>query len=170
MANTIKKILVLTILATTLTACGSGQTAETRMIKQVTDGVEAQSAEIRLRNIKIVKNELSQGILVGTLVNWSDQVDAITGINIGGTAATLSNARFDLIKNKPITFVGDSANADAYAQISKVAGERIAITFTFATAMPVTVDALVVAQDGIYENLVRANAAVAAPVAGEIKP
>ena len=170
MANTIKKILVLIILATTLTACGSGQTAETRMIKQVTDGVEAQSAEIRLRNIKIVKNELSQGILVGTLVNWSDQTDAITGINIGGAAATLSNAKFDLLKNKPITFVGDSANADAYAQISKVAGERIAITFTFATATPVTVDALVVAQDGIYENLVRANPAVAAPVVTEVKP
>jgi hypothetical protein len=170
MANTIKKILVLTILATMLTACGSGQTAETRMIKQVTDGVEAQSAEIRLRNIKIVKNELSQGILVGTLVNWSDQTDAITGINIGGAAATLSNIKFDLLKNKPITFVGDSANADAYAQIGKVAGERIAITFTFATATPVTVDALVVAQDGIYENLVRANGAVTAPVVSEIKP
>ena len=170
MANTIKKILVLTILATTLTACGSGQTAETRMIKQVTDGVEAQSAEIRLRNIKIVKNELSEGILVGTLVNWSDQADAITGINIGGVAATLSGVKFDLLKNKPITFVGDSANADAFAQISKVAGERIPITFTFATATPVTLDAFVVAQDGIYENLVRANAAVAAPVATEVKP
>ena len=170
MAYTIKKILVLTILATTLTACGSGQTAETRMIKQVTDGVEAQSAEIRLRNIKIVKNELSQGILVGTLVNWSDQTDAITGINIGGAAATLSNTKFDLLKNKPITFVGDSANADAFAQVSKVAGERIAITFTFATATPVTVDALVVAQDGVYENLVRANSAVAAPVVSEVQP
>jgi hypothetical protein len=170
MANTIKKILVLTILATTLTACGSGQTAETRMIKQVTDGVEAQSAEIRLRNIKIVKNESSEGILVGTLVNWSDQSDAITGINIGGVAATLSDVKFDLLKNKPITFVGDSANADAFAQISKVAGERIPITFTFATATPVTLDALVVAQDGIYENLVRANAAVATPVVSEVKP
>ena len=170
MANTIKKILVLTILATTLTACGSGQTAETRMIKQVTDGVEAQSAEIRLRNIKIVKNEVSQGILVGTLVNWSDQADAITGINIGGAAAALSGVKFDLLKNKPITFVGDSANADAFAQISQVAGERIPITFTFATATPVTVDALVVAQDGIYENLVRANAAVAAPVVSEVQP
>lgn len=170
MANTIKKILVLTILATTLTACGSGQTAETRMIKQVTDGVEAQSAEIRLRNIKIVKNELSQGILVGTLVNWSDQADAITGINIGGVAATLSGLKFDLLKNKPISFVGDSANADAFAQISKVAGERIPITFTFATATPVTVDALVVTQDGIYENLVRANSAVTAPVVSEVQP
>jgi hypothetical protein len=170
MANTIKKILVLTILATTLTACGSGQTAETRMIKQVTDGVEAQSAEIRLRNIKIVKNELSEGILVGTLVNWSDQADAITGIDIGGVAAKLSGMKFDLLKNKPITFVGDSANADAFAQISKVAGERIPITFTFATATPVTVDALVVAQDGIYENLVRANAVVVAPVMDEVMP
>ena len=168
MANTVKKILVLTILATTLTSCGSGRTAETRMIKQVTDGVEAQSAEIRLRNINIVKNELSQGILVGTLVNWSDQADAITGINIGGVAATLSGVKFDLLKNKPITFVGDSANADAFAQIGKVAGERIPITFTFATATPVTVDALVVAQDGIYENLVRSN--TAAPVVTEVKP
>ena len=170
MANAIKKMLVLTILATSLTACGSGQTAETRMIKQVTDGVEAQSAEIRLRNIKIVKNELSQGILVGTIVNWSDQADAITGINIGGANATLSGAQFELLKNKPITFIGDSANADAYAQISKVAGELIAITFTFATATPVTVDALVVAQDGMYENLVRANVVETTTALVEIKP
>ena len=102
MANTIKKILVLTILATTLTACGSGQTAETRMIKQVTDGVEAQSDEIRLRNIKIIKTQFGEGILIGTLINWSDQADAITGINIDGVAATLSGVKFDLLKNKPI--------------------------------------------------------------------
>jgi hypothetical protein len=169
MTKTIKKILVLTLLATTLTACGSGQTAETRMIRQVTDGVEAQSAEIRLRNIKIVKDELSQGILIGTLINWSDQADVITGISIGGASATLSTPKFDLLKNKPIIFVGDSANADAFAQISKVAGERIAITFTFASASPVTVDALVVAKDGIYENLVRSHAALAAPVMDEVK-
>ena len=116
MTKTIKKILVLTLLATTLTACGSGQTAETRMIKQVTDGVEAQSAEIRLRNVKIVKDELSQGILIGTLINWSDQADAITGISIGGVSATLSAPKFDLLKNKPIIFVGDSANADAFGR------------------------------------------------------
>ena len=57
-----QKLLVLTLLAATLTACGSGRTAETRMIKQVTDGVEAQSNEIRLRNILIVKNESSRYI------------------------------------------------------------------------------------------------------------
>ena len=170
MGSRLKTLAAVLIISTVVTGCGSGQNAVTRNFKQVTDGVEAQSAEIRLRNIKIVKNELSQGILVGTLVNWSDQADAITGVNIGGVAATLSGAKFDLLKNKPITFVGDSANADAFAQIGKVAGERIPITFTFATATPVTVDALVVAQDGIYENLVRANSAVAAPVMDEVKP
>ena len=155
MATIIKKFLVLTILATTLTACGSGQTAETRMIKQVTDGVEAQSDEIRLRNIKIIKSQSGEGILIGTLINWSDQADAITGINIDGVAATLSGVKFDLLKNKPITFVGQTANADAFAPINKVEGERLPITFTFATAKPVTLDALIVAQDGIYETLQR---------------
>jgi hypothetical protein len=170
MAKRIQNLFVLILVAATLTACGSGQTAETRMIKQVTDGVEAQSAEIRLRNIKIIKDELSQGILVGTLVNWSDQLDAITGINIGGAAATLSNAKFDLLKNKPITFVGESANADAYAQISKAAGERIPVTFTFATAKPITVDALVVANDGIYANLLRTETTVATVELDKVNP
>jgi hypothetical protein len=162
MINPFKKLLVLTLLATSLTACGSGQTAETRMIKQVTDGVEAQSNEIRLRNIKIIKDNLSQGILIATLVNWSDQADAITDISIGGVLATLSAPNFELKKNKPVTFAGESANADAFALIEKVPGERIPVTFTFATASPVTVDALVVMQDGVYENLLRVDTATAA--------
>jgi hypothetical protein len=170
MAKRIQNLFVLILVAATLTACGSGRSAETRMIKQVTDGVEGQSAEIRLRNIKIVKDELSQGILVGTLVNWSDHLDAITGINIGGAAATLSNAKFDLLKNKPITFVGESANADAYAQISKAAGERIPVTFTFVTAKPITVDALVVANDGIYANLLRTETTVATVELDKVNP
>jgi hypothetical protein len=158
MANTIKKILVLTILATTLTACGSGQTAETRMIKQVTDGVEAQSAEIRLRNVLIVKTDANDAVLVGTLVSWSDESDAITGISINNIPATLSEGIFDLVKNKPVIFVGDSTNADAYIPgLNKVAGERIPVTFNFATAAPVTVDALILNSEGFYKDLVRSN-------------
>ena len=164
MANTIKKILVLTILATTLTACGSGRTAETRMIKQVTDGVEAQSAEIRLRNVLIVKSATNDAVLVGTLVSWSDEPDAITGISINNTPATLSAPSFELVKNKPVIFVGDSANADAYIPgLNKVAGERIPVTFNFATAAPVTVDALILNSEGFYKDLVRVTKVALAP-------
>ena len=170
MASTIKKIAVLTVAAILLTSCGSGQTAETRTIKQVTDGVEAQSNEIRLRNIKIIKNNLSEGILIGTLVNWSDSSDALVGISIDGAPAQLSAPSFDLLRNKPITFVGESANADAFALITKNAGERLPITFTFATASPVTVDALVVQQEGIYESLQRVIQTQTPVVTEEVKP
>ena len=76
-----------------MTGCGSGRTAETRMIKQVTDGVEGQSNEVRLRNVLIVKDEMAQGILIGTLVNWSDEADVLTGITINDQAVTLSSSK-----------------------------------------------------------------------------
>ena len=158
MGARLKRLAAVLIISTVVTGCGSGQNAVTRNFKQVTDGVEAQSAEIRLRNVLIVKTITNDAVLVGTLVSWSDEPDAITGISINNTPATLSAGRFDLVKNKPVIFVGDSANADAYIPgLSKVAGERIPVTFTFAAAAPVTVDALVLNSEGFYKDLVRSN-------------
>jgi hypothetical protein len=158
MAKTLIRLIALVIISTVVTSCGSGQNAVTRNFKQVTDGVEAQSAEIRLRNVLIVKTATNDAVLVGTLVSWSDESDAITGISINNIPATLSAPSFDLVKNKPVIFVGDSANADAYIPgLNKVAGERIPVTFTFATASPVTVDALVLNSEGFFKDLVRVN-------------
>ena len=158
MAKTLIRLIALVIISTVVTSCGSGQNAVTRNFKQVTDGVEAQSAEIRLRNVLIVKTDANDAVLVGTLVSWSDEPDAITGISINNIPATLSAPSFDLVKNKPVIFVGDSANADAYIPgLNKVAGERIPVTFTFATASPVTVDALILNSEGFYKDLVRSN-------------
>jgi hypothetical protein len=158
MAKTLIRLIALVIISTVVTSCGSGQNAVTRNFKQVTDGVEAQSAEIRLRNVLIVKTDTNDAVLVGTLVSWSDEPDAITGISINNIPATLSAPSFDLVKNKPVIFVGDSANADAYIPgLNKVAGERIPVTFSFATASPVTVDALVLNSEGFFKDLVRVN-------------
>ena len=158
MGARLKRLAAVLIISTVVTGCGSGQNAVTRNFKQVTDGVEAQSAEIRLRNVLIVKTDANDAVLVGTLVSWSDEPDAITGISINNIHATLSAPSFELVKNKPVIFVGDSANADAYIPgLSKVAGERIPVTFTFATAAPVTVDALVLNSEGFYKDLVRSN-------------
>jgi len=164
MATTLKRLVALLIISTLVTSCGSGQNAVTRNFKQVTDGVEAQSAEIRLRNVLIVKTDANDAVLVGTLVSWSDEPDAITGISINNIPATLSAPGFDLVKNKPVIFVGDSTNADAYIPgLNKVAGERIPVTFTFATASPVTVDALVLNSEGFYKDLVRVTKVALAP-------
>ena len=158
MANALKRLIALLIISTVVTGCGAGQNAVTRNFKQVTDGVEGQSAEIRLRNVLIVKTAANDAVLVGTLVSWSDEPDAITGIRINNIPATLSAGSFDLVKNKPVIFVGDSANADAdIPGLNKVAGERIPVTFNFTTAAPVTVDALVLNSEGFYKDLVRSN-------------
>jgi len=156
MAKTLKRFIALLIISTVVTSCGAGQNAVTRNFKQVTDGVEAQSAEIRLRNVLIVKTATNDAVLVGTLVSWSDESDAITGISINNIPATLSAGSFELVKNKPIIFVGDSTNADAYIpDLTEAAGERISVTFNFATAAPVTVDALILNSEGFYKDLVR---------------
>jgi hypothetical protein len=164
MANTFKKLTALLIITTSITGCGSGQTAETRNIKQVTDGVEGQSNEIKLRNVLIVKTLDSQGVLVATLVNTSDESDSIVGISIGGAMTTYAAKSSELIKNKPIIFVGDSANADAFIPgLSKNVGDRIGVTFTFAKAAPLTLDALIVNSEGIYQDLVRSAPDIVVP-------
>ena len=156
MANTFKKLTALLIIATTITGCGSGQNAATRTIKQVTDGVEAESAGIKLRNVLIVKTATAEGVLVATVINTSDETDSIVGVAIGGAMTNLVAKSNELKKNKPIIFVGDSANADASIPVLNTsAGERIDITFTFAKTAAVTVDALVVNGEGIYQELVR---------------
>ena len=161
MANTFKKLTALLIIATTITGCGSGQTAATRNIKQVTDGVEADSAGIKLRNVLIVKTASAEGVLVATLVNTSDESDSLVGIAMGGAMANFVAKSNELKKNKPIIFVGDSANADASIPVlNSGAGERIDITFTFAKTAPVTVNALVVNGEGIYKDLVRSTTTI----------
>jgi copper(I)-binding protein len=158
MANTFKKLTALLIIATTITGCGSGQTAATRNIKQVTDGVEADSAGIKLRNVLIVKTADAEGVLVATVVNTSNEADSLVSVSIGGAMTTLVAKTSELKKNKPIIFVGDSANADAFIPaLASSAGERIDITFTFGKAAPVTVNALVVNGEGIYKDLVRST-------------
>ena len=156
-----KKVIATIAIATTVTGCASGQMAQTRLIKQVTDGVEAQSDEIRLRNVKVIKSSTGEGILVGTLVNWSDKTDAITSITINNLPAIYTAKTSELLRNKPITFVGQVANADAFIEnLDKTPGYRVPVTFTFASAAPVTLDTLVVNGDGIYENLERYGKAV----------
>ena len=151
-----KKVIATIAIATMVTGCASGQMAQTRLIKQVTDGVEAQSDEIRLRNVKVIKSSTGEGILIGTLVNWSDNTDAITSVSINNLPATYTAKTSELLRNKPITFVGQVANADAFiSNLDKTPGYRIPVTFTFANAAPVTLDTLIVNGDGIYETLDR---------------
>jgi hypothetical protein len=135
-------------LATSLTACsGTGQDAPTRMINQVTDGVEAKLAsegnQIVLRNIQVAVNEAGDASLVGTIVNQKNTKDALLALAINQMQIKLSAIPTAL--NQPVIFGGPSANAIATIPNSGlVAGNRTTVSFFFGLAGTISVDALIV--------------------------
>lgn len=149
-----KKIIAAFVTAILMTGCAAGGNAETRLINQVTDGVEGESNEIQVRNLLVVKQVDGTGVLIGTFINWADDGDAISSITIDGQPTVLTADSLELKKNTPITFVGDIANADAsVANMTALAGYRIPVVVTFAKAAPINFDALIVTADGIYADI-----------------
>ena len=101
-------------LATSLTACsGAGQDAPTRMINQVTDGVEAKLASegnlIVLRNIQVAVNEAGDASLVGTIVNQKNTKDALLALAINQMQIKLTAIPTAL--NQPVIFGGQIGRA-----------------------------------------------------------
>ena len=138
-----------------LTGCGaSGAGAPTRNIKQVTDGVEAQSGSIYIRDILLVNQPDGSAALVGTFINEDTSTDALTGITVSGIPVTLSAAPFNLAQNVPVIFSGDSANATGTVPgLNATPGTRVDVVVSFAHAASVTLSALVRAKSDYLANV-----------------
>ena len=145
-------------LALSLTACGgSGPDAATRLIKRVTDGNEAtvktNGSDLAIANLLLVATEDGSAVVVGTIVNYKDEADALLGISAGGTTATLTGEQ-NLLRDKPIRFEGDSANAKAvFAGVGAVAGKNVQLQLAFARAGVVTVNAIIRDKRDTYKNV-----------------
>ena len=149
--------LLIATLAVSLSGCGAGLNAETRKLKQVTDGVEAtvntDGNNIKVVNLLVVETAEGSGVLVGTLVNSLDQEDALLGVAINGQIASLTGSNV-LVKNKPVIFEGPSANIKAVVPIlGAKAGQRVQVTMFFARAGEVTVQAIIRDQRDDYAGI-----------------
>lgn len=136
-----------------LTGCAAGGQAPTRLIKQVTDGVEKDAGDLKIRNVKIVALPDGSGTLVGFIVNDSPEADGLAAITINGQRAELVS---DVVlnQNKPMIFEGDAANAKAKIAVLGVKpGYRVPVVMYFAKGGKVELDALVVANTGIYSSI-----------------
>ena len=145
-------------LALSLTACGgSGPDAATRLIKRVTDGNEAtvktNGSDLAIANLLLVATEDGSAVVVGTIVNYKDEADALLGISAAGITATLTGEQ-NLLRDKPIRFEGDSANAKAvFAGVGAVAGKNVQLQLAFARAGVVTVNAIIRDKRDTYANV-----------------
>jgi hypothetical protein len=148
---------MIALLTISLTGCGAGLNAETRNLKQVTDGVEAtvntDGNNIKVVNLLVVETADGAGVLVGTLVNSMDQEDALLGVAINGQIANVTGSNV-LAKNKPVIFEGPSANAKAVVPVlGAKAGQRVQVTMFFARAGEVNVQAIIRDQRDDYAGI-----------------
>jgi hypothetical protein len=157
----IKKIsaaLISSALALSLTACGgAGPDAPTRLIKRVTDGNEAtvktNGNNLSISNLLLVATEDGSAVVVGTIVNYMDEADALLGISAGGTTATITGEQ-NLKKNQPIRFEGDSANAKAvFKAVGATPGKNVTLQIAFARAGVVTINAIIRDKRDTYANI-----------------
>lgn len=156
MRRTITLISAL-VLATSLTGCGAGQNAQTRLSKQVTDGVEVTISEngskIKILNLLLVATETGDAVLIGTIVNQGAETDQLLGIAVGGNQAKLAGEK-ELKQGVPIRFEGNSANAKAvFFGVSPVAGRHVKLSIGFARAGLVTAEVIIRDKRDDYKNI-----------------
>ena len=156
MRRTITTITAL-LIATSLTACGAGQDAATRNIKQVTDGVELtitqNGSAIKIVNLLLVATETGDAVVIGTIVNQGAQADRLLGIAVGGNTATITGET-TLKQNSPLRFEGESANVKAiFAGVSPVAGRHVKLSIGFARAGMVTAEVIIRDKRDTYKNV-----------------
>ena len=136
-----------------LTGCAAGGSAETRNIKQVTDGVEKDVSDLKIRNVKIVALPDGTGTLVGFIVNHGDEADQLIALRINNQPTELTS-EVVLTKNKPMIFEGESANSKAkVAALGQKPGYRVPVVLVFAKSGIVEMDAIVVKNEGIYSSI-----------------
>lgn len=125
MKNTLSRrfafLTIATLSLSALTGCAAGPNASTRLITQVTDGVEGESGAVKLRNFTLVLQPDNSVVLVGTVVNQDEIDDAVLAIGINGKRAKLwaNGGEVDalpLTLNRPQTLAGPSATAYAYLE------------------------------------------------------
>jgi len=150
-----------------LTGCGaSGAGAPTRNIKQVTDGVEAQSGSVYIRDFLLVAQPDGSAAIVGTFINEEATTNSLTGITVSGINATLSSPSFDLAQNTPVIFSGDSANATGSVPgLNAVPGTRVDVVVSFAQSPSVKLSALVRAKSDYFANVGGTPAPTPSPTA-----
>ena len=149
--------LITSALALTLTGCGAGPNAETRLIKRVTDGNEVilkeNGANISVSNLLLVATEDGSAVVIGTFINYSEENDSLVGLSVNGIPAVITGETV-LKQDQPIRFEGESATTKGvFSAVGAEPGVNVPLTLTFERAGQVTKNVIVRDQRDDYANV-----------------
>ena len=144
-------------LALALTACGAGPNAETRQNKKVTDGTEimikSEGNNISVTNLLLVATEDGSAVVVGTIINYSEERDALLGISANNVGAVITGEQ-NLDQNKPVRFEGEIATSKAvFNGVGAKAGNNVKLSLAFARAGVITTNVIIRDKRDDYANI-----------------
>ena len=85
-------VAVAATIALGATGCEFISPAQTREIKQITDGVNVSTGKIDIRNALLISDSGKNARFVGTVINTAEKGDVTLSIEVGGDTQTVSVA------------------------------------------------------------------------------
>ena len=139
--------------AALLAGCSAGFDATSTQPYAPSDGILANSGDLRVQNALVVASDtLSSGVVIMTIANRGTGDDRLTGL-------TSPDGTVDLTGDGAIpagTAVRLGSDTDPSATISELTalpGETIRLRLTFARSEPLQIDTVVVPADGYYASI-----------------
>ncbi len=148
------RLTILVAMLLLVTGCGAGPNAPTRLIKQVTDGVEKTIGDIKLLHILLVVQGDGSAVLVGTMINDGATPEQLTALYVNGIPASVTPIAPVLVPNTPLIFAGETANALAIIpNLNVKAGKHVTMQIGFNRSGSATLDVLIRDRAGEFANV-----------------
>jgi hypothetical protein len=143
--------------AVLLTGCAAGFGATSIKPYAPSDGVLANSGDLRVQNILVVSTGAT-GVVSASIANRGTSKDALTGLTSpDGTVDLTGNGK---IPPKGVTRLGaDTATSATMSGLTKLPGETITLKLTFQRSDPLTIRTVVVPASGDYASITPAPTA-----------
>ncbi|MBT2501799.1 hypothetical protein [Curtobacterium sp. ISL-83] len=127
-ARVLVSVAVAASIALGATGCEFMSPAQTKEIKQITDGVNVTTGKLDVRNALLISDDGTGARFVGTLVNSSDSTDLTVSIEVGDDTQTVqvpSNSHVDLAMPSATPSASPSDGAGSSAGSSASAGSSV---------------------------------------------
>ncbi len=145
--------------AALLTGCASGFDATSIKPYAPSDGILANSGDLRILNILVVSTG-ANGVVSGSIVNRGTSKDALTDLTSPDGTVDLTGS--GKIPPKGATRLGaDTATSATISGLTRLPGETITLKLTFQRADPVTIRTVIVPASGDYASITPAPTAEA---------
>jgi hypothetical protein len=139
--------------AALLAGCSAGFDATSTQPYAPSDGILANSGDLRVQNALVVASDsVSSGVVIMTIANRGDRDDRLTGLTSPDGSIDLTGDT-TLAAGSAVRFGSDTDPSATITELTALPGETITLRLTFRRAEPLQFKTVVVPADGYYASI-----------------